>query len=150
VPELPPGLVRHDCSGRHRLEIDADTLDREAVESATGIVVSVATRHAVAVSLWPDGESPYDSLAIGIWIEGVRVGWLTHSDSAAVSTVVRVLAEADVVLECGAMLEGEPAAEGGVRLGGWVAFDPACASTAVDAGRTGETVTRSGRFVSPT
>jgi hypothetical protein len=146
---LPSGLVRHDCSGRIRLEIDADTLDADAVERATGIAVHPTARFAATALLWPDGESPYDSLAIGIWIEGVRVGWLTHADSAAISAVVRSLADADLVLECGALLEGIPAGRA-ARLGGWVTFDPDGARAALDERVVGGSPARAGRFVSPT
>lgn len=122
---LPDGLVLLDGSGAERLELDPDALDQGQAEVLVGGRIHARLRHATAMVLWPEFASPYDSLAVGVWVQGHRIGWLGHADSARWHATLRQLAEVGQAIELGAVLETDDVdGSGAPRLGGWLAFDP--------------------------
>jgi hypothetical protein len=107
-----------------RLELDPDAARQDRLRHVLGRPAEPGVRHAAVATLRPDRDSPYDSLAVGVWLDGVHVGWLTHADSARIHAIVTALSAAGEVLESAGVIEYVGVDEfGAPRLGVWLPFD---------------------------
>lgn len=99
-------VALHD--GTHRLEVVGESHYQSELWFIVGGVTNERVRHSIHAVLVPQDGNRYDPNAIGVWIDGLLVGYLSGADAAAYRPGLLALQERD----------GRPVALAGVVAGG--------------------------------
>lgn len=124
---MADGMSAVLLGGREALDVVGESQYQDNLRRlAGGAERSVSVRVKVKAILAPEPENPYDRNAVGVWVDGLRVGHLSREDAARYRPGLLALQEKHgrpVALS--GVVVGRGAREGGRgRLGVFLDHDP--------------------------
>jgi len=103
--ELPPEALKLAASGGS-LEVVGESHYRNAIEAVTGGPRTEGIRTIMWATLVAEHDNPYDPRAVGVFVDGRKVGHLRRDDAAAFWPLIARIEEATRVACCRADIYG--------------------------------------------
>lgn len=104
-PAVAAGLqVEFDGDGDYETDVVGESHYQDALSEICGGKTEAGHERECQATLKPEPENPHDANAVGVWIEGRKVGHLARSMAVGFSDAMRKRGVAE--LTCGAVIVG--------------------------------------------
>jgi hypothetical protein len=133
-PEQPPAWMRNGmkvelCEGREDLEVVGEASYQDNLWRIVGGRHSPdgRVREEVYAVLAAEPDNPYDANAVAVWIQGLKVGYLSREDARRYRPGLQALEQqhGKPIALAGVIAGGGMRADGPGRLGVFLEHDPA-------------------------